>query len=121
MKGEAFTRKTLVFREIRPKSEEVKAKKRKPPDARDARALKLCLRLAAGALTKRCFRSWPHHCKGRAKLKRGWVYSRKRIEVSDKNKSLNHQKPGAPKGLPIFALAGRLCGSNSIFGVFCVK
>ena len=38
MKGEAFTRKTLVFREIRPKSEEVKAKKRKPPDARDARA-----------------------------------------------------------------------------------
>lgn len=29
----------LVFREIRPKSEEVKAKNRKPPDARDARAL----------------------------------------------------------------------------------
>ena len=34
MKGEAFTRKTLVFREVRPKSEEVKAKKRKLPDAR---------------------------------------------------------------------------------------
>ena len=27
-----------------------------------------------------------------------------------KNKSLNHQKPGVPKGLPIFALAGLLCG-----------
>ena len=32
--GEAFTRKPLVFSEIRPKSDEVKAKKRKTPDAR---------------------------------------------------------------------------------------
>ena len=88
----------------------MKAKKRKPPDARDARALRLCLRLAAVAFSKKCFRSLPHYCEGRAKLKRGRVYSRKRIEVSDKNKSLNHQKPGAPKGLSIFALAGRLCG-----------
>ena len=84
----------------------MKAKKRKPPDARDARALRLCLRLAAVAFSKRCFRSLPHYCEGRAKLKRGRGYSRKRIEVSDKNKSLNHQKPGAPKGLPIFALIG---------------
>ena len=43
----------LVFREIRPKSEEVKAKKRKLPDARDARALGLCLRLAAVAFSIR--------------------------------------------------------------------
>jgi hypothetical protein len=110
VKGEAFTRKVLVFSGLQPLGEEVKAKKRKPPDARDARALMLCLRLAAGALTKRCFRSLPHYCEGRANRQRWRVYSRKRIEVSDKNKSLNHQKPGAPKGLPIFALAGRLCG-----------
>lgn len=31
----------------------MKAKKRKPPDARDARALRLCLRLAAVALSIR--------------------------------------------------------------------
>ena len=48
------------------------------------------------------FRSLPHYCEGRAKLKRGRVYSRKRIEVSDKNKSLNHQKLGAPKGIAYF-------------------
>ena len=88
----------------------MKAKNRKPPGARDARALRLCLRLAAVTLSKRCFRSLPHYCEGLMKLTRGRVYSRKRIEVSDKNKSLNHQKPGAPKGLPIFALIGRLCG-----------
>ena len=43
----------LVFREIRPKSEEVKAKKRKLPDARGARAMRLCLRLAAVAFSIR--------------------------------------------------------------------
>ena len=106
MKGEAFTRKILVFREIRPKSEEVKAKKRKLPDARDARVEAMPAVGCSCIFDKRYFRSLPHYCEGRAKLKRGREYSRKRIEVSDKNKSLNHQKPGAPKGLPIFALGG---------------
>ena len=32
--SETFTRKTLIFSEIQPKGEEVKAKKRKMPDAR---------------------------------------------------------------------------------------
>ena len=32
--SEGFTRKTLIFSEIRPKGEEVKAKTRKTPDAR---------------------------------------------------------------------------------------
>ena len=39
---------------------------------------------------------------------------------ADKNKSLNHQKPGAPKGLPIFALAGRLCGGNVLGSLFLI-
>ena len=32
--SETFTRKTLIFSEIQPKGEEVKAKTRKTPDAR---------------------------------------------------------------------------------------
>ena len=63
MKAVAFTPKLLNDRKIegfrqkvkpsRPKSEEVKAKSRKPPDAREARALRLCLRLAAVAFSIR--------------------------------------------------------------------
>lgn len=34
------------------------------------------------------------------------VQKRINIVVLKKNESLNHQKPGAPKGLPIFALVG---------------
>ena len=53
-KGEAFTRKALTFSEIRPKSEEVKAKKRKTPDARTyARALGDVVKVGAGALSKK--------------------------------------------------------------------
>jgi len=67
VKGEAFTCKMLVFRDIRQKSEEVKAKKRKPPDARDARALRLCLRVAAVGFS---IRGASDRCRIRAKVGR---------------------------------------------------
>lgn len=50
VKGEAFTCKVLVSNGLHPWGEEVKAKKRKLPDAR---ALRLCLRLAAVAFSTR--------------------------------------------------------------------
>ena len=55
---------------------------------------------------------------GEAKKRAG--VQQKMTPGADKNKSLNHQKPGAPKGLPIFALAGRLCGGNVLGSLFLI-
>lgn len=85
----------------------MKAKNRKPPDARIYARVEAMPAVGCSCIfDKRYFRSLPHYCEGRAKLKRGRVYSRKRIEVSDKNKSLNHQKQSVAKRLSIFALIG---------------
>ena len=67
----------------------MKAKSRKLPDARDARALRLCLRLAAVALSKKA----SDRCRIRAKDDESKKMARvqKKINSSPgENKSLKH-------------------------------
>lgn len=63
--SETFTRKTLIFSEIQPKDEEVKAKTRKTPDARMyARVAAVAVAVVGvgtDALRKKCFSSLPQH------------------------------------------------------------
>lgn len=95
----------LVFREICPKSDAVKAKNRKPPDARGARVKAMPAVGCSCIFDKRYFRSLPLHSNCGMTLKEGGGTAENELGA-DKNKSLKPQKPSAPKGLPIFALIG---------------
>ena len=95
----------LVFRDIRPKSDAVKAKN-------ENRLMRVTrARWAIATVRSRCtFEEVLPIVAASQQLRDD---PQKRVGVqqkmnpgADKNKSLNHQKPGAPKGLPIFALGG---------------
>lgn len=78
--------------------------------------LRLCLRLAAVAFSKKCFRSLPHYCEGRAKLKkRAGVQQKKNRGIGQKQK-FESSKAGCSKRIAYFCTCRLALRPGNVLG-----